>query len=108
MAGLRNTVGKTTVRWVAPENIHLTLKFLGDVSPSNLDLLKQMLATEATRHRCFQVEVGKLGIFPTSRQPRVIWVGLDGPPDLSALQRGVEAFTERLGYTPEGRAFSPT
>jgi RNA 2',3'-cyclic 3'-phosphodiesterase len=107
VASLKKAVDKSTVRWVAPDNIHLTLKFLGDVAPSNLDLLKQMLAAEAGRHRCFQMEVGTLGVFPNLRQPRVIWVGLEGSPALSALQRGVEAFTERLGYQPEGRAFSP-
>lgn len=107
VTGLKQGVDKSTVRWVALDNIHLTLKFLGDVPPPNLDLLKQMLAAEAGRHRCFQMEVGTLGVFPNLRQPRVIWVGLEDPPGLAALQRGVEAFTERLGYPPEGRGFSP-
>jgi len=107
VAGLQKAAGRSTVRWVAPENIHLTLKFLGDVSASNLHLLQQMLAAEASRHPVFQMQVGRLGVFPNLKQPRVIWVGLDAPTSLGGLQRGVEAAMERLGYAPEPRAFSP-
>jgi 2'-5' RNA ligase len=105
--GLQKTVTKSIVRWVAPQNIHLTLKFLGDIPPSQLGLLQQMLAAEAGRHPCFGVEVGALGVYPDLKHPRVIWIGLGDTPRLSTLQRGVEAIAERLGYPPEARAFSP-
>jgi len=107
VAGLQRAVSSATVRWVALENIHLTLRFLGDVPPSNLGMLEQMLATEAARHPAFELQAGTLGVFPSIQHPRVIWVGLDAPPALSALRRGVEAAIERLGYPPEGRPFSP-
>jgi 2'-5' RNA ligase len=104
---LRKVIGKSAVRWVAPENIHLTLKFLGDAPVSDLDQLQQMLAVEAARHRRFQVELGGLGVFPDIQHPRIVWIGLEAPRDLSALQHGVEACTERLGYPRESRPFSP-
>jgi len=107
VAALSRAVGRSSVRWVALENIHLTLKFLGDVSPSSLGLLEQMLGAEASRHPTFQIQAGTLGVFPHLKHPRVIWIGLEAPPALSGLQRGVEAAMERLGYSPEARPFSP-
>jgi 2'-5' RNA ligase len=95
------------VRWVAPENIHLTLKFLGDVSPGNLHLLTDMLRAEADTQCALEISVGGVGAFPKVRNPRVIWVGVEAPQELHALQRGIEAQTTRLGYAPDDRRFSP-
>ena len=95
------------VRWVPVKNIHLTIKFLGDVSVAGLELLTTMLQTEAARHPQFEFSVGGIGAFPSPRRPRVIWVGVEAPSELSGLQRGVEAEMARLGYAPEERPFSP-
>ena len=95
------------VRWVAPENIHLTLKFLGDVSLGNLGMLKEILQAEALAQKPLEVSIGGLGAFPKMRRPRVIWVGVEAPPELLALQRGIDAQTARVGYTPDERDFSP-
>ncbi len=95
------------VRWVAAENIHLTLKFLGDVSVTNLNLLTDMLQAEISTHRQFDISVGGSGAFPNTRQPRIIWVGVEAPAELMAIQNGIEAATGRLGYAREERPFSP-
>ena len=95
------------VRWVAVKNIHLTIKFLGDVSAANLEMLQQALQAEVARHAAFEFDVTGLGAFPSNRRPRVIWVGVQAPPQLQALQRGVENEMARLGYAPEERGFSP-
>ncbi len=95
------------VRWVAAENIHLTLKFLGDVSLTNLNLLTDMLQTEISTHHQFDITVGGSGAFPNLRQPRIIWVGVEAPAELAAIQNGIEAATGRLGYAREERPFSP-
>ena len=95
------------VRWVPSENIHLTLKFLGNVSPTNLNTLTQMLRQEALRHTPMQFSVGGLGAFPSRQRPRVIWVGVHAPPALIELQRCVDQETEALGYPMEEREFSP-
>lgn len=97
----------SAVRWVPAQNIHLTLKFLGDVSPANLEYLKKILQSEVSRHRPFDIRVGGLGAFPSVRRPRVVWIGVEAPPALQALQRGVETETVRLGYAVEERPFSP-
>jgi 2'-5' RNA ligase len=95
------------VRWVPGKNVHLTIKFLGDVSESNLELLTKILRAESSRHDCFEFSVGNIGAYPSIRRPRVIWVGVEAPPELQALQHGIESETARLGYAREKRQFSP-
>jgi len=104
---LRQALDPSLVRWVPAHNIHVTLKFLGDVSPANTEMLNQMLIQEAGQQPEFEIHVSGIGSFPTSRRPRVIWVGLHAPAALESLQRGVEASAARLGYAPEERPFSP-
>lgn len=113
---MREAVGKATtplqkeigsiVRWVPMENMHLTLKFLGDVSPTNVEMLSEMLRAEADMFHCFDLRLSGLGSFPNLKRPRVIYVGIQAPPTLDALQRGVEAAARRLGYESEERRFS--
>jgi RNA 2',3'-cyclic 3'-phosphodiesterase len=95
------------VRWVPARNIHLTIKFLGDVSPSNLEILTKILQSEVSRYKPFEIRVASLGAFPSMRRPRVVWVGVEAPSVLQSLQRAVEVETVRLGYAAEDRPFSP-
>ncbi len=104
-AGLHRVVAHS-VRWVAPENIHLTLKFLGEISSTNIDFLAQALKTEASQHAPFEITVGGLGAFPNTRRARVIWVGLEIPPGLDKLRYNIEAAAARLGYPVDDKSFS--
>jgi RNA 2',3'-cyclic 3'-phosphodiesterase len=94
------------VRWVAARNIHLTLKFLGNVSQDNLTQLTRVIQNEAQRYKPFEIRAGGLGAYPNKFHPRVIWVGIDAPPSLTEIQRGIDRETERLGYQCEDRDFS--
>ena len=105
--GLRKALRDDLIRWVPAHNVHLTLKFLGDISPSSIELIKQMLLTEAAAFPAFEVQVEGLGCYPTPRRPRVLWVGLKAPAELTSLQRAIEAASARLGYESEERDFSP-
>lgn len=95
------------VRWVPVENMHLTLKFLGDVSPSSVEFLMQMLRTEADHVSGFTLHVTGLGSFPSLKRPRVIYIAIHAPAALDALHRGIESASRRLGYDSEERPFSP-
>ncbi|MCX6035867.1 MAG: RNA 2',3'-cyclic phosphodiesterase [Chloroflexi bacterium] len=106
-APLQKALPKPLIRWVAQQNVHLTLKFLGDVSPANLERLAKALKAEALNHQTFTLSVGGLGAFPTPRRARIIWIGLEAPAALTALLRGVEAVAARLGYASDDRPFSP-
>src|SRR5512139_1988884 len=94
------------VRWVPPQNMHLTLKFLGDVSPNSLEFLRQMLRNEAANIQCFDIHLAGLGAFPNLKRPRVLYIGIQAPAALDALVRGIEAASRRLGYEAEERPFS--
>jgi 2'-5' RNA ligase len=94
------------VRWVPAGNIHLTLKFLGDVSLANVEMLKKVIQAEAENHHCFEISVGGLGAFPNNRQPRVVWAGVEAPQELLSLQRSIDAAMAKLGYNREERPFS--
>ncbi len=107
IASLREILPGEPVRWVPARNIHLTLKFLGDVSISNLDLLKHVLEREVSKHSSFELSVGMFGAFPSVSRPRVLWVGIEAPPQLIDLQQAIEDQTARLGYAKEDRPFSP-
>jgi len=107
---LRKSLGTGLVRWVPPHNVHLTLKFLGDVSPANVDILTQMLQTEADSTSAFDIQINGAGSFPSLRRPRVLFVGIQASARLEALYRGIESACGRLGYksdTNGGRSFSP-
>ena len=103
---LKNTLPKPLIRWVDPRNVHLTLKFLGDVSPANLERLAGTLKGEVASHEMFSMSIGGLGAFPNQRRPRVIWIGLDAPPALLTLQHAVDAAAAQMGFPREERSFS--
>jgi 2'-5' RNA ligase len=107
IAQLRGALPEGAVRWTPAGNIHLTLKFLGDVSLTNLKVLQELLSSEASHHRQFEISVGGLGAFPSPRRARVIWTGVEAPAELAALQIGIETETARLGYAREDHPFSP-
>ena len=104
---LRSELRGVPVRWVPVENIHLTLKFLGNVSLANLEVLTKLLRAEAAAHPAFEISIGELGAFPSNRRPWVIKINVQAPSELEAVQRGIETETARLGYDREERPFSP-
>ncbi|MBO9368419.1 MAG: RNA 2',3'-cyclic phosphodiesterase [Chloroflexi bacterium] len=107
VAPLRLRIPGELIRWVPYQNIHLTLKFLGEVSPSNVELICQAMAQEASRHSPFMLTIEGWGVFPELKRPRVLWIGIQAPPELFRLQRGIDAITQRLGYLSEERSFTP-
>ncbi len=101
------TLHITGVRWVAVENIHLTLKFLGNTNSANLSRLSKILQTTAVGHSPFPFQVSGVGAFPNNRKPRVIWVGFQGPAALNDLFTAIEDAAFQIGIPTEERGFSP-
>lgn len=96
------------VRWVRPEGVHLTLKFLGEISNKNLEEINQLLEREVKSHPFFSLRVGGFGCFPNCRRPRVLWIGItveDGT--LAQVQTAIEEKLVPLGFGKEGRLFHP-
>jgi 2'-5' RNA ligase len=96
------------VRWVHPEGIHLTLKFLGDVDQAALPEIEQALRAACAPHAPFDLRVADMGCFPNPRRPRVVWIGVeDESHSLVPLQRDVEQAIAPLGFPTEQRGFQP-
>jgi len=95
------------VRWVAPESVHLTLKFLGDVPIARLEAVTEAMRQVAAGCAPFDVTLNGVGAFPNARSPRVVWVGLAGDTAaLLKLAQALETALAALGFPPEGRPFS--
>ncbi len=105
---VRGQVSPGSVRWVRPEGIHLTLKFLGDTPLEKVEEVKAALGRAAAEVGPFTFTVAGLGCFPNTRSPRVVWVGIEEPTGaLVRLRDHVEAEVSPLGFPTERRSFSP-
>jgi 2'-5' RNA ligase len=99
---------KAHPKWVSPDNMHLTLKFLGAVEPKAKDRLIACLEEVLAEHRAFDFSLRGLGVFPNTKQPRVMWLGVDaGREKLIGLAEAVESALSPLGFAPEKRAYHP-
>ncbi len=106
---LRQSVTKTDrIRWVEPKSTHLTLKFLGEISPSQVDDV-----IIATKQACesvtpFQLSLQDLGGFPNLDRPRVLWVGISGDVEqIRSLAKSIEIEMRNVGFPKEKRPFRP-
>ena len=105
---LERQVPYRSVRWVRPEGIHLTLKFLGDVPAARIAAISQALEMACRGLTPFTCELSGLGCFPNPRRPRVLWVGVHEPSGtLKGLHKAVERELAAIGFAPENRPFSP-
>jgi len=93
-------------RWTAPANIHLTLKFLGDIEPHKVEAVHAALQERLRPFSPCTINAKGLGVFPDARRPRIIWVGIEGM-ELASLTAEVESALLPLGFAPESRKFSP-
>jgi RNA 2',3'-cyclic 3'-phosphodiesterase len=95
-------------RWVTPEQIHLTLRFLGNVSEEAVPSLLQAIEQAAQGQTAFALRARALGCFPHPARPRVLWVGLDDPSQaLERLNEHLTVALTPLGFPPENRPFHP-
>lgn len=101
--------GQATVRWTTPENIHLTLKFLGDTDPAVLQRLSDTLTHLVRPLFPFEIEARGIGFFPAPEHPRIFWSGFDpqSAEVLSLLQQALERDLGELGFEPDPRDFLP-
>jgi 2'-5' RNA ligase len=100
---LRSIAGVT---WARPENLHLTLKFLGNVATARLPELTERLAAATSPQPSFVMRVAGVGAFPSVARPRVLWVGCTAPA-LPALAAAVDAACGHAGFPADDRAFHP-
>jgi 2'-5' RNA ligase len=92
-------------RWVRPESLHITLKFIGEKSEEDVEKIKCSL--ETIEAGAFEMSIRGYGFFPGARAPRVFWVGIDGGPQLTSLAAMVDEKLARLDTPKEEHAFTP-
>jgi 2'-5' RNA ligase len=103
---LRSTIGSIPVRWVRPDGIHLTLRFLGDIPEPRIAPIVEALGPVASASAPMVLALGEPGAFPTHHRPRVLWVGVQDPSSgLRALTGRLEETLQTLGFPREDRAF---
>jgi len=96
------------LRWVAADALHLTLRFLGEVIPADVERAADAARVAAAAVSPFSITLAGAGAFPSLREPRVLWIGVaDGAALLAALARALEAALVTRGFLPEGRPFQP-
>jgi len=96
----------TEIRWLRKENLHLTLKFLGNIAESQVEPITAALRHPLGLFSPCTISAKGLGVFPDFRRPKILWVGLTGD-QLVQLAAEIESALMPLGFTPENRAFTP-
>ena len=111
MVALQTTLARSVaeVRWVEPENLHVTLLFLGEVDLLEVAALCQSVAESLRSQPGFTMSIERLGCFPNARRPRILWAGVgEGVQEVVAVHDAIEAALMQLGcYRREERAFTP-
>ncbi|MBI3243344.1 MAG: RNA 2',3'-cyclic phosphodiesterase [Chloroflexi bacterium] len=109
IASLSQATPPDAVSWVKADNIHLTLKFLGNIPQTRIASISAALKEAVAPFDPFSFSVSGIGCFPNFKRPRVLWAGIDpaGAKTLIELQARIENQVSPLGYPPEDRAFSP-
>ena len=103
---LRKQIQKAS--WVKPNNIHLTLKFLGDVDPDDIQTIGEAIERVAIQHRSFSLRVAGLGAFPNFARPRVLWAGVAvGGERVSALAQDINMALIDCGFSIDTKKFNP-
>jgi RNA 2',3'-cyclic 3'-phosphodiesterase len=96
------------VRWLMTKNIHLTLKFLGDIERTRVPAVTARMDAAAGQMPSFRLNARGVGVFPNRRHARVLWVGLDGELDrLGEIHSALESSLESIGFNRETRRFHP-
>ena len=96
------------VKWVTPDNVHLTLKFLGNIESKDVEKIHDIVSKIVTKETHLILRGEGVGAFPHIKSPRVIWVGISGEIDrLKDIHIRMEEELETIGFRPEERSFSP-
>jgi 2'-5' RNA ligase len=101
------TKANADVKWVKTENIHLTLKFLGNVEETKIEEIRHILDGISSPEKPFEISLSNLGAFPNLNHPRVLWVGLDkGSSETKRIAASLENELQKIGFPKEERPFS--
>lgn len=95
------------IRWMKADNLHITLKFLGDTEVEKITVLKDKIDQVCATTRSFELRYEKMGVFPGWANPRILWLGFERSAQLHTLAEKIETACNEMGFEAEKRPFSP-
>lgn len=106
---LQNNLSKlfSGIRWTKPDNLHITLAFLGDISTDRISDVKKILTKIASNHMPFSIDLSDLGFFPSLKNPRVLWIGINEQPNLLKLKDDINKRLDAFNISYDKKPFSP-
>ena len=104
---LRSSFARLRVGWERPEKLHITLKFLGAVSDEQLSGIERAVRAVALQNSEYRVKLAGTGVFPETRDPRILWIGLEPSAATVRLAHAIDDVCAKLGFEPEKRRFKP-
>lgn len=98
---------KEALKWVETENLHLTLKFLGEIPEQTITKVQPILRAVGNGQKPFDIAVAGLGMYPHAKRPRVVWLGVEGVDPLISLHNELESELAKIGLQKESRPYNP-
>ena len=95
------------MRWIDPANLHITMKFFGEVSNEQVESIEAAMSQVASQTTVFSIILGGFGAFPSIRSPSLIWLGIGASPKLRCLKQDLERALAECGFESEMRRFHP-
>ncbi len=93
------------IKFVHPENIHLTLKFLGEISNKQTPTIKRALSLTAENFHMFKITLSKIGFFPNNSSPKILWIGIKNSKEINSLVEKLNSVLSKFGFDNENRPF---
>lgn len=95
------------LKWVAPQNLHLTIKFLGEVPENKIEQIKGLINQALRNENAFEIGVDGIGMYPNQHMPRVVWLGIEGSERLKGIHNKLDTTLEKADIPPDKRSFNP-
>jgi 2'-5' RNA ligase len=104
---LKTQTPENALKWVVPENLHLTLTFLGDIPEEDLEQIRAITSEALKSQPPFEITIEGLGLYPGVKNPRVVWLGITGSQPLIDIHNKLDQALQKADVTPENRDYSP-
>jgi RNA 2',3'-cyclic 3'-phosphodiesterase len=104
---ITSSLSHERIKWVEPENMHLTLKFFGETDEKQIPAIQHVLQNAADQSKSFSLSVANTGIFGSHYDPKVIWFGIEKQPELELLAKNIFTGLEKIGWQPDRQNFVP-
>jgi len=107
VAAIKKLFLEPTIKWTPTENMHVTLKFLGDTEESHIHSIELALESAAQFSSAFELKIKDFGVFPNAKMPRVVYAGVNKTDELKGLHQAIDQLLKTVGYKSEKQTYVP-